>query len=126
MSIISWRVRSTLWVRSELIAGSMSRFGKAIGSQCEIEEPVTTGFGALRSARPARSAPARTVGLTPSVTLTVPLPRAALRALPLSMLTRADGMVIVGSTPDMPAGGLPAALSATRTGTAPAFWAFFT
>src|ERR1700709_1833680 len=39
---------------------------------------------------------------------------------------RTDGMVIVGSTPDMPAGGLPATLSAMSTAVAPAFWAFFT
>src|SRR6185295_9697793 len=106
------------------MAGSISRLGKAMGSQCEVEEPVTTGTGALSSAKPAVVAPARTVRLRPSVTLTVPLPIAVLRALPSGRLTRTEGMVIVGSTPAMPAGGLPATLSTTTTAMAPAFWAF--
>ena len=39
---------------------------------------------------------------------------------------RTDGMVMEGSVPPSPAGGEPAALSATTTAIAPASWAFFT
>ena len=76
--------------------------------------------------RPARSAPARTLGSTASVTFTVPVANAVLILLPSASVIRTEGMVIVGSAPPSPAGGPPATLSATSTAIAPAFWAFFT
>src|SRR4028118_2312773 len=126
MAVIGWRVRSIPCGRSALIAGSISRFGVAETSKCEMDEPEATGFGAYSRALPDGFAPARTERSRPNVTLTVPLPRAALMALPSGSMMRTDGMVTVGSAPPRPAGGLPGALSATRTAIAPASWAFFT
>ena len=50
-------------VRSPLMAGSMSWFGNAIVSQCEIDEPGWTGLGALeeRAAQRVRAGPDREV-----------------------------------------------------------------
>ena len=50
----------------------------------------------------------------------------ALSVLPSASVTRTAGMVIVGSVPPRAAGGVPGALSAMITPTAPASWAFFT
>ena len=52
--------------------------------------------------------------------------RFALKRLPLSRLTMADGMVMVGSAPPIVIGSPPAALLATITARAPAFCAFLT
>ena len=52
-------------VRSGLMLGSISRFGKAEMSQWETEEPVTYGLGAYSSGRPAESIPARLLMSTP-------------------------------------------------------------
>ncbi len=46
MSRKSACVRSTLLVRSLFTTGSMSRFGIAEGSQCEMLAPDANGFGA--------------------------------------------------------------------------------
>ena len=50
MSCISASVVSNgairLWVRSALIAGSISRFREATVSKCEIDDPPKTGNGA--------------------------------------------------------------------------------
>src|SRR5215468_5389190 len=45
MSLRSGRVRSRLSVRSALMAGSIRRFGVALGSQCEIVEPSASAAG---------------------------------------------------------------------------------
>src|SRR5882762_2967313 len=105
------------------MAGSISWFLNALVSQCEVEEPGTIGSGAYNRARPAGLAPARTVRSRPSVAVTGRLARIR---LPSGKVTRTDGMVMVGSAPPKPAGGAPAALSATTTAIAPAFCAFFT
>src|SRR4029453_9117450 len=104
MSSISGLVRSRLSVRSGLIAGSMMRFGEAIGSQCEMEEPGTTGLGALICANPSADAPARLVRSSPRVAVT-PLASCALIASPVARVIRPEGMVIVGSTPPRPPAG---------------------
>src|SRR5881397_3304406 len=52
--------------------------------------------------------------------------KAAFRALPLARVILAAGMVIVGSVPPKPGGGVPATLSTTMTPIAPTFWTFLT
>src|SRR6266567_5293548 len=93
-------------------------------SQCETEDPSSTGFGVYTNARPAWSVPERTKVLSPSVALT-PEASCALIVFPSACVIIAEGIVIEGSEP--PIGiGLPAALLTTTTPTAPAFWAFLT
>ena len=78
MSCISASVVSNgairLWVRSGLIAGSISRFLNAIGSQWLSVDPATIGVLAYSCGRSDRSVPARRAALTPIVTVTGPRP----------------------------------------------------
>ena len=52
-------VRSSEWVRSGLMTGSIRRLGKADLSQWETDEPDSNVVGAYISARSDESAPAR-------------------------------------------------------------------
>src|SRR5690349_854763 len=131
MSVNNELVRSsggvTEDVRSLLIAGSMSWFGNAMPSKCEIDEPGATGSKVASRARwLMRSVPARIEVSTFIVTLTTPPTSAAFNALPSASVMRPDGMVMVASAPPSPGGGEPAALSAAITAMAPASCAFFT
>src|SRR5436190_371814 len=117
MSAISLSVRSTSLVRSLLIAGSMSKLGFAVTSQCDTDEPGASVLGVYMSTCPAGSEPAWSDGSLMSVTLRPT--RLALSVLPSAWVTRTDGIVIVGSAPPRSAGGQPGALSATMTGIAP-------
>ena len=45
-------------LRSALMAGSISRLGVALVSQCDTEDPGCRGFGVYSSGLPAASAPA--------------------------------------------------------------------
>src|SRR6266446_6860518 len=128
MSVNNEKVRSlgcvTSWVRSKFIFGSINWFGKALVFQCETEEPPTKGLGAYIRARPRLSDPAGTAGSTPRVPFT-PDPSWDLIVLPSASVIRTAGIVIVGSNPPRPAGGLPATLSTMTTPIAPAACAFF-
>ena len=42
--------------------GSISRLGEAETSQCDTDEPPTSGLGVYSSGRPSASAPARRLG----------------------------------------------------------------
>ncbi len=124
MSANRFAVRSTLSFRSELIAGSIKRFGVAETSQCDTLEPPWNGLGAYRSTWPPDESPACLVGESRSVTFTVPAPMAVLSVEPSACVMPRLGMVMVGSEP---AGeSAPAALFTMIAPTAPAFWAFLT
>src|SRR6266545_1541443 len=88
-----------------------------------MDEPGWTGLVAFRNGRRELSAPARTAGLTRSVTLT-PEERFDRRVAPSAIVIRTAGIVMVSSVPPMPAGGLSETLSATSMAIAPAFWQF--
>src|SRR6266542_95637 len=81
------------------------------------------GLVAFRNGRRELSAPARTAGLTLSVTLT-PEERFDRRVAPSAIVIRTAGIVMLSSGPPMPAGGLSETLSATSMAIAPAFWQF--
>src|SRR6266545_2524080 len=88
-----------------------------------MDEPGWTGLVAFRNGRRELSAPARTAGLTRSVTLT-PEERFDRRVAPSAIVIRTAGIVMLSSVPPMPAAGLSETLSATSIAIAPAFWQF--
>src|SRR5258706_8368402 len=93
---------------------------------CETEEPLCRGLGVYIRTRLLASAPCRTARLIPRVADTGPDARALLRVTPSACEILTAGMKMAGAVPPSGSGGLPATLSAIRTPTAPAFWAFST
>src|SRR5919108_1513655 len=105
--------------------GSISWLGKAITSQCEIDDPGCTGSGDQTIARPWGSAPARCEGSTVSVTFTGPPASAVLIVFPSARVILTEGM-LNEPLPPRSGGGAPSTLSATIMAVAPAFCTFAT
>src|SRR6185369_13076590 len=102
----------------------MTWFGVSDTSQCETEEPWSTGFGAYIKGRAEESTPAMADGSANKVAFTL-LANCALIVLPLACVIETVGIVIVLSEPVMPGGVELETLSTMITPMAPAFCAFF-
>src|SRR5690349_12184248 len=102
------------------MSGSMIWFGVSDLSQCETEEPCSSGFGAYIKGRPDESTPAVVDGSANKVAFTL-LANCALIVLPFACVIETVGMVIVLSTPVMPGGVELETLSTITTPMAPAF-----
>ncbi len=101
-----------------LAAGSINKFGKALKSKCEIEDPGSAGSGENILTRPWLSPPCRRVKSTTSAALT-PEANSALMASPSALEILTDGMVMLPVSPLIPMVPRPSVL-AIMTAVAPA------
>src|SRR5690242_13812390 len=99
-------------------------FGVSDESQCETEEPCSTGFVAYIKGRAEESPPAVFEGSANKVAFTL-LANCGLLVLPLACVIETVGIVIVLSEPVMSGGVELETLSTMITPIAPAFCAFF-